>query len=111
MFDQFNIFRGDKASARSGFVLRPFILSGHVTSNVGHREFTMTMDELSRGEFATFLGDAPGASLHCVVEGGRIVSCIDWRSVDVLIGCGRGLRLRLLNLVVWRSGQPVTLAA
>ncbi len=76
-------------------------IGGHVTSNAAHREFAMAAGEMSPGEFAAFLRDALGAAMPFVCDGGLLASFIDWRSVDVLIGCGRELGLELLNLVVW----------
>ena len=76
-------------------------IGGNVTSNAGHREFAMATGEMSPADFAAFLRDGLAAALPHVVDGGLLASCIDWRSVDVLIGCGRDLGLELLNLIVW----------
>ena len=80
-------------------------IAGHVTSNTGHREFQMGAGELSQEEYATFLRDALAAVTPHVVDGGLITSFIDWRSVDVLIGCGREVGLELINLIVWAKSN------
>jgi DNA modification methylase len=80
-------------------------IGGHVTSSAGHREFAMATGEMSRDDFAAFLRDALGAAMPHVVDGELIASYIDWRSVDLLIACGRELGLDLLNLVVWAKSN------
>ena len=80
-------------------------LGGHVTSNGDHREFAMAAGEMSPTDFAAFLRDVLAAPLPHVVDGGLVASYIDWRSVDILIGCGRELGLDLLNLVVWAKSN------
>jgi DNA modification methylase len=41
------------------------------------------------------------AALARLVEGGLLATFIDWRSIDLVIACGRELGLDLLNVVVW----------
>lgn len=79
--------------------------SGHVTTQAHHREFVMAGGEMSREEFAAFLKDWMAASLAHVMEGGLLATFIDWRSVDLVIACGRALDLELLNIVVWAKSN------
>jgi DNA modification methylase len=80
-------------------------IGGHVTSNATHREFAMAAGEMSPGEFAAFLHDALGAALPHVADGGLLASFIDWRSVDIVTGCGRELGLEPINLIVWAKSN------
>ena len=45
------------------------------------------------------------AGLEYLVDGGLLASFIDWRSIDILIGCGRDLGLEMLNLIVWAKSN------
>ena len=74
---------------------------GHVTSNPDHREFAFAHGEMSREEFARFNRQWMEAVLARLVDGGVFATFIDWRSVELVIACGRELGLDLINLVVW----------
>jgi DNA modification methylase len=74
---------------------------GHVTSNAGHREFAFAHGEMSREEFAQFNRQWMGSALARLVDGGLSATFIDWRSIDLVIACGRELELDLINVVVW----------
>jgi DNA modification methylase len=74
---------------------------GHVTSNADHREFAFAHGEMSREGFAQFNRQWMEAALARLVEGGLLATFIDWRSIDLLIACGRELGLDLINVVVW----------
>ena len=76
-------------------------IAGHVTSNGEHREFQMASGEMTREEFARFNRDWMRAVLRYLIDGGMLASFIDWRSVDLLIGCGREVGLDFINLIVW----------
>jgi len=76
-------------------------IGGHVTSNGDHREFACASGEMSREEFARFNRDWMNAGLPYLVDGGLLATYIDWRSVDLLIGCGREVGLEPINLIVW----------
>jgi DNA modification methylase len=73
---------------------------GHVTSQARHREFAMAAGEMSREEFAAFSRDWMAASAGHVLDGGLLATFIDWRSVELVLACGRELDLDLLNIVV-----------
>jgi DNA modification methylase len=74
---------------------------GHVTSNADHREFAFAHGEMSREEFARFNRQWMEAVLARLVDGGLFATFIDWRSIELVIACGRELGLDLLNVVVW----------
>ena len=76
-------------------------IAAHVTSDAAHRELQKAAGEMSPKDFAALLEAALGTVLPHVIDGGLLASFIDWRSVDLLIGCGRELGLGFLNLVVW----------
>lgn len=78
---------------------------GHVTGNSGHREFAMANGEMSREQFGTFNGAWMSAAMAYLADGGLLATFIDWRSVDLVIGCGRDLGLDLLNFVVWAKSN------
>ena len=65
----------------------------------------MANGEMSREEFASFNRAWMLAVLSYLVDGGLLATFIDWRSVDLVIACGRALDLALLNLVVWEKSN------
>ena len=73
---------------------------GHVTSNADHREFAFAHGEMSREEFARFNRQWMEAVLARLVDGGLFCTFIDWRSIELVIACGRELGLELINVVV-----------
>ncbi|THD82085.1 MAG: DNA methylase [Phenylobacterium sp.] len=75
-------------------------IGGHVTSG-DHAEFAMASGEMSRDEFEAFNGDWMKACLAHLTPGGLLATFIDWRSIELVLGVGRGLGLDLLNLIVW----------
>ena len=75
--------------------------AGHVTTLPQHREFAMAAGEMSRDAFAEFLKAWLVASSAHVMDGGLVATFIDWRSVELVLCCGRELGFNLLNLVVW----------
>ncbi len=78
---------------------------GHVTSNAGHREFAMANGEMSADQFGGFSRGWMSAAATHIVDGGLIATFIDWRSVEIVLRCGRELGLTLLNLVVWAKSN------
>jgi DNA modification methylase len=40
-----------------------------------------------------------------VIDGGLLATFIDWRSIDLVLACGRELGLQLLNIVVWAKSN------
>ena len=78
---------------------------GHVTSQAHHREFAMAAGEMSREEFAAFCREWMTASVEHVLDGGLLATFIDWRSIELVLTCGRELDLDLLNIVVWAKSN------
>ena len=78
---------------------------GHVTSQAHHREFAMAAGEMSREEFAAFNRAWMSSAAFYVIDGGLIGTFIDWRSVELVLACGRDLGLDLLNIVVWSKSN------
>lgn len=76
-------------------------IKGHITGQRRHREFAMAHGELSRGDFADFNRRWMVNAMPYLMEGGLIATFIDWRSVELVLACGRELDLSLLNLIVW----------
>jgi DNA modification methylase len=74
---------------------------GHVTGNAGHREFAMANGEMNPEQFGRFNRDWMSAVAAHIVDGGLIATFIDWRSVEIVLHCGRELGFALLNIVVW----------
>src|SRR5208337_5030237 len=74
---------------------------GHVTSQARHREFAMAAGEMSREEFGAFNRAWMSSAAPYVVDGGLIGTLIDWRSVELVLACGRDLGFDLINIVVW----------
>jgi len=68
---------------------------GHVTSNAGHREFAFAHGEMSHEEFASFNRVWMSAVLRWLFDGGLLATFIDWRSIELVIACGRELGLVL----------------
>ena len=73
---------------------------GHVTSQA-HREFAMAAGEMSCEEFAAFNCDWMERSADRLIDGGFLATFIDWRSIELVLACGRQVGLDLINLIVW----------
>lgn len=80
-------------------------IAGHVTSQTQHREFAMAAGEMSREAFGAFNREWMRASASYVLDGGLIATFIDWRSVELILACGREQGLDLLNVVVWSKSN------
>jgi DNA modification methylase len=78
---------------------------GHVTSQAQHREFAMAAGEMNREEFAAFNRAWMSSAALYVIDGGLIATFIDWRSVELVLACGRDLGLNLINIVVWSKSN------
>jgi hypothetical protein len=62
-----------------------------VTSQAHHREFAMAAGEMSREEFGAFNHAWMSSAAFYVIDGGLIATFIDWRSVELVLACGRDL--------------------
>lgn len=94
---------GEKA--RTVFTDSPYgvKIDGHV-SGLGknkHREFVEGCDEMSDPEFFEFLRVTHQNMADCLVDGGIVYSCMDWRHVAVLQAAAEAVGLKLINLCVW----------
>ena len=78
---------------------------GHVTSQAHHREFAMAAGEMSREEFEAFNRAWMSSAALYLVDGGLIGTFIDWRSVELVLACGRDLGFDLINIVVWSKSN------
>jgi DNA modification methylase len=78
---------------------------GHVTSSGHHREFAMANGEMSAEEFMAFNQAWMSAATSRLVDGGLMATFIDWRSIELVLACGRQLGLPLINLVVWAKSN------
>ena len=78
---------------------------GHVTSDGRHREFAMANGEMSAEEYGAFNRDWMSTTALHLVDGGLISPFIDWRSIELMLACGRQLGLALINLVVWAKSN------
>lgn len=78
---------------------------GHVTSDGRHREFAMANGEMSVEEYGAFNSDWMSTTALHLVDGGLIGPFIDWRSIELMLACGRQLGLALINLVVWAKSN------
>ena len=76
-------------------------IKGHVTGQHHHREFAMAHGELSTQEFAEFNRRWMENALGYLMDGGLLGTFIDWRSVELVLACGRELGLDLVNIIVW----------
>lgn len=75
-------------------------VAGLVTSG-GHGDFAMASGEMTTEEFAAFNIAWMSQVARHLIDGGLLATFIDWRSVELVLGVGRGEGLHLLNLIVW----------
>ena len=61
----------------------------------------MAHGELSTQEFAEFNRRWMENALGYLMDGGLLGTFIDWRSVELVLACGRELGLDLVNIIVW----------
>lgn len=76
-------------------------VQGHVSGQNRHREFAVAHGEMDRDQFAAFNRCWMENALPFVMDGGLLATFIDWRSVEIVLACGRDLDLDLLNIIVW----------
>jgi DNA modification methylase len=76
-------------------------VTGNVSSTGKHGEFQMASGEMSEAEFRSFLLVAL-QNLHAhTIEGSLHYVCMDWRGIADLVGVGRDVFQRLMNIIVW----------
>jgi DNA modification methylase len=79
------------------------VVRGHVSGlgKVQHREFIMASGELSRPEFANFLGAALRNLAAHSADGSIHFICMDWRHIDELLAAAQPVYSELKNICVW----------
>lgn len=70
-----------------------------------HKDFKMGAGELSADDFAAFLNQFHQLCTNHMAEGAAFYSCIDWRSVDLIMAAGRLAGLRHTNTITWNKGS------
>ena len=70
-----------------------------------HKDFKMGAGELSADAFAKFLDLFHQLCANHMAEGAAFYSCIDWRSVDLIMASGKLAGLRHTNTIIWNKGS------
>lgn len=78
-------------------------VSGH--GKTKHKDFKMGAGELSAEDFASFCNQFHQLCANHLGEGAAFYSCIDWRSVDVIMAAGKLAGLRHANTIIWNKGS------
>lgn len=78
-------------------------IRGFVSGNgrTKHDEFQYASGEMSREQFLEFIRKAVEQANRVTRGGGLHYLCIDWRSIDVIMGAARELSLDHLNTCTW----------
>ena len=102
-----NVFDGELADVI--FTDLPFNIpiEGFVSGlgKVKHGDFKQGAGEMSAQEFRDFCDKAHLLGATHLANGGVFFSCIDWRSVNVIMKAGRDAGLRHINTAVWNKGS------
>ncbi len=72
---------------------------------VKHEDFAQGAGEMSAAEFAQFCDKVHVLCSEVLADGAVLFSCIDWRSVDVIMAAGRKAGLRHINIAIWNKGS------
>lgn len=70
-----------------------------------HQDFVQGAGEMSEDEFIAFACDFHELGAKHLVKGGMFYSCIDFRSVHIIMAAGMASGLRHLNTAVWNKGS------
>lgn len=93
--------------ARMAFIDAPYgvPIFGHVSGlgKVKHREFVMGAGEMSRQQFAVFIGTYLKLLQNVLMNGAIGYHCMDFRSIAVLINAGEELYGPIKQLIVWNK--------
>jgi len=78
-------------------------IDGHASGlgAIHHRPFPMASGEMTKTEFAAFLGQAFRNLAAFSVDGSLHYVCMDWRHLEELLAAGREAYSELKNLCVW----------
>lgn len=69
-----------------------------------HVDFSQAVGEMTDEEFERFLGTyLDNCKRHCS-DGAVIFAFMDWRQIDILLGAGKRIGLKRLQVVVWNKG-------
>jgi DNA modification methylase len=79
----------------------PGVVSGQ--GKVRHDNFAMASGEMSRQEFASFLGMALGNARRFSRDGSLHFVFMDWRQIEVLLEVGRSVYDELKTICVWNK--------
>lgn len=71
---------------------------------IKHLNFVQGAGEMSEGQFVDFCETFHALGAGCLTDGGVFFSCIDWRSVDIVMKAGKSTGLRHINTAVWSKG-------
>ena len=72
---------------------------------VKHADFKMAAGEMSVEQFQTFVRAFTELCAEHLAEGGAFFSCIDHRSVDLIIAEAKLAGLKHINMAVWNKGS------
>lgn len=70
-----------------------------------HKDFVQGAGELTEEEFIAFACDFHELGMKHLVEGGVFFSCIDFRSIHIIMAAGMATGLRHINTAVWNKGS------
>ena len=70
-----------------------------------HEDFQMAAGEMSEAEFAEFTDVSHHHAAEHLKPGGVFFSCIDWRSVHIVMAAGMKAGLRHINIACWNKGS------
>jgi DNA modification methylase len=70
-----------------------------------HEDFVQFSGERSEEEFLEFCCHFHDLGAKHLVEGGAFFSCIDWRSIDIVMAAGSAAGLRHAATPVWNKGS------
>jgi DNA modification methylase len=79
-------------------------IEGFVSSSK-HMDFKMGVGEMSDTEFGEFCETFHKFGADHLKDGSCFFSCIDWRSVDVVMAAGRSAGLKHTGIAVWNKGS------
>jgi DNA modification methylase len=77
-------------------------IKGFVSSK--HKDFKMGVGEMTPEQFAGFVDQFTRLCADRLKPGAAFLSCIDWRSVYLIIEAGEKAKLTLINMAVWNKG-------
>jgi DNA modification methylase len=72
---------------------------------VKHKDFAMAAGEMSPEQFADFCDTVHELAAKHLEDGGAFFSCIDWRSVDVIMAAGCKAGLKHIDTAIWNKGS------